>query len=41
MTISAEQTEVLGIEWEHNWEAATHRARSERKLLLVDVEKDQ
>ena len=28
------------IAWEHDWETAQHRARNERRLLLVDVEKD-
>lgn len=28
------------IAWEHDWEGAARRARNERKLLLVDVEKD-
>ncbi len=28
------------ITWEHDWEVAQRRARDERRLLLVDVEKD-
>jgi len=28
------------ILWEHDWESAQRRARTERRLLLVDVEKD-
>ena len=26
--------------WERDWDAAIHRARQERRLLLIDVEKD-
>lgn len=28
------------IVWEHDWEEAERRARNERRLLLIDVEKD-
>jgi hypothetical protein len=28
------------IAWERDWEAAIHRARQERRLLLIDVEKE-
>lgn len=28
------------IKWEHHWDDARSRARNERKLLLIDVEKD-
>jgi hypothetical protein len=28
------------ISWEHEWEGAARRARNERKLLLIDIEKD-
>lgn len=28
------------IVWEHRWDDARSRARNERKLLLIDVEKD-
>ena len=28
------------ISWERDWDAAIHRARQERRLLLIDVEKD-
>ncbi len=29
-----------GITWERDWDAAHDRARRERRLLLIDVEKD-
>ena len=29
-----------GLRWEHDWDAAMARARQERRMLLVDVEKD-
>jgi len=29
-----------GIAWERDWDAAIHRARQERRLLLIDVEKE-
>jgi hypothetical protein len=32
--------EQHGIAWERDWDAAIHRARQERRLLLIDVEKD-
>jgi len=32
--------EQPGISWERDWDAAKHRARQERRLLLIDVEKD-
>jgi hypothetical protein len=32
--------EQHGISWERDWDAAIHRARQERRLLLIDVEKD-
>ena len=32
--------EKHGIQWERDWDAAIHRARQERRLLLIDVEKD-
>lgn len=32
--------EQPGISWERDWDAATHRARQEGRLLLIDVEKD-
>jgi hypothetical protein len=41
MTSSKTQPEAPNIAWEHDWETALRRARSERKLLLIDVEKDQ
>jgi uncharacterized protein YyaL (SSP411 family) len=28
------------IAWEHEWDAAFARAQSERKPVLIDVEKD-
>jgi hypothetical protein len=28
------------IAWEHDWDAARERARRERRLLLIDVEKE-
>lgn len=28
------------IRWERDWDAAMHRARQERRLLLIDVEKE-
>ena len=31
---------VASISWERDWDAAADRARRERRLLLVDVEKD-
>jgi hypothetical protein len=38
MTVS--EPDISRIAWEHEWEGAARRARNERKLLLVDVEKD-
>jgi hypothetical protein len=32
--------EQHGISWERDWGAANHRARQERRLLLIDVEKE-
>jgi hypothetical protein len=32
--------EQHGISWVRDWDAAIHRARQERRLLLIDVEKD-
>jgi len=32
--------EQQGISWERDWDAAMHRARQERRLLLIDVEKE-
>jgi hypothetical protein len=32
--------EQQGISWERDWDAAIHRARQERGLLLIDVEKE-
>jgi hypothetical protein len=32
--------EQHGISWERGWDTANHRARQERRLLLIDVEKD-
>jgi hypothetical protein len=29
-----------GIRWERDWDAAFARASRERRLLLIDVEKD-
>jgi hypothetical protein len=28
------------IDWEHDWDTALERARGERRLLLIDVEKE-
>ena len=28
------------ISWGRDWDAAIHRARKERRLLLIDIEKD-
>lgn len=28
------------LHWEHDWDAAMTRASRERRLLLIDVEKD-
>ena len=28
------------ISWERDWDAAIQRARQERRLLLIDVEKE-
>ncbi len=33
-------TEQFGVHWEDDWDAAMTRASQERRLLLVDVEKD-
>jgi hypothetical protein len=33
-------TEGSGIVWLRDWDEAVTRARSERRLLLIDVEKD-
>jgi hypothetical protein len=38
--MAASTLENPQISWEHDWEGAARRARNERKLLLVDVEKD-
>jgi hypothetical protein len=32
--------EQPGISWERDWDTAIRRARQERRLLLIDVEKD-
>jgi len=32
--------ERKGIAWERDWDAAIHRARQDRRLLLIDVEKE-
>jgi hypothetical protein len=32
--------EQHGICWERDWDAAIHIARQERRLLLIDVEKE-
>jgi len=32
--------EQPSISWERDWDVAIHRARQERRLLLIDVEKD-
>ena len=32
--------EQHSISWERDWDAAIHRARQERRLLLIDVEKE-
>jgi hypothetical protein len=29
-----------GIDWLHDWDEAVGRARHQRRLLLIDVEKD-
>src|SRR5918993_6030820 len=29
--------EQHGIHWERDWDAAIHRARQERRLLLIDI----
>jgi hypothetical protein len=34
-----ERANMDAIQWEHDWDAALARARSERKPILVDVEK--
>lgn len=34
------ESEQASIRWERSWDAALHRARTERRLLLIDVEKD-
>jgi hypothetical protein len=41
MTSSTDRQEALQLVWEHDWETASRLARTERKFLLVDVEKDQ
>jgi hypothetical protein len=33
-------SEQPGLRWEHDWDAAMTRARQERRLLLIDVEKE-
>jgi hypothetical protein len=33
--------EIDGIRWERDWESALSRARQERRLILIDVEKEQ
>lgn len=33
-------TDHSELHWERDWDAALSRARSERRLLLIDVEKD-
>jgi hypothetical protein len=33
-------SEQHGLRWEHDWDAAMARARQERRLLLIDVEKE-
>ena len=35
-----DQRPSQAICWEHDWEVAQRRARDERRLLLIDVEKD-
>ena len=30
-----------GVDWSHYWDEAVGRARQKRRLLLIDVEKDQ
>jgi len=30
----------MAISWEHDWDSAFERARTERKPLLVDVERE-
>jgi hypothetical protein len=32
--------EQHGISWGRDWDAAIHRVRQERRLLLIDVEKE-
>lgn len=32
--------EQHGISWERDWDAAINLARQERRLLLIDVEKE-
>jgi hypothetical protein len=29
-----------GIDWQRDWDEAVGRARQQRRLLLIDVEKD-
>jgi hypothetical protein len=29
-----------GIDWLHDWDEAVGRARQQRRLMLIDVEKD-
>ena len=33
-------SENRGIRWERDWDTAMSRARRERRLLLIDVEKE-
>jgi hypothetical protein len=40
MEPSVTNTERQGIAWERDWDAAMQRARQERRLLLIDVEKE-
>ena len=34
------ETDGTGIVWEHDWDAALVRAHQERRLLVIDVEKE-
>jgi hypothetical protein len=34
------EREASGIQWLRDWDEANHIARNKRRLLLIDVEKD-
>jgi hypothetical protein len=40
MESSVTKSDSQGIAWERDWDAAVQRARQDRRLLLIDVEKE-